>query len=153
MIGEAPSYKPRAKLLGIDPGRSKCGFAAVYADGERKAVEVVPTERIADRVEAEVRDGPIEVLCVGHATSSEAIVELFRRRWPGIPQSIVDETNTTLEARRLYFIDHPPRGIWRLVPRGLLVPKEPLDGYAALLIVQRYRDGVLAPKKGASRTP
>lgn len=80
----------------------------------------------------------IAQVCVGDATRSNEVVRRLRERWPALPIALVDERNTSLEARRLYYEDHPPRGLWRLVPRGLLVPKEPLDGYAALLIIQRY---------------
>ena len=129
----------RAKFVGIDPGKSKCGLAVVYADGERKSIAVVATDGLAERIDEELRTGPIAAFCVGDATSSDRVLELCERRWPQIPRRVVDETNTTLLARRLYYDDHPPRGLWRLVPRGLLVPKEPLDGYAAALIVERYR--------------
>lgn len=138
-MNATPSRGRRHKYVGIDPGRSKCGFAVVLDDGERLCVDVVPTPDIAERIDREVRGGDVEALCVGHATSSSVIVEMCKTRWPGIRCSIVDETNTTLEARELYFVDHPPKGLWRFVPRGLLVPKAPLDGYAALLIVDRYR--------------
>ena len=57
----------------------------------------------------------------------------MRSRWPDIPVVIVDETNTTLDARRRYYDENPPKGLLRLLPRGLLVPSAPLDGYAALL--------------------
>lgn len=129
----------RSKYVGIDPGRTKCGFAVLYADGERACMDVVPTPEIGERIETEVRAGGVEALCIGHATSSAAIVELCKARWPAIPRQIIDETNTTLDARRLYFEDHPPKGLMRLIPRGLLVPAVPLDGYAAVLIVERYR--------------
>jgi hypothetical protein len=135
----ATTTRPRRKYLGIDPGRSKCGFAVVYDDGERARIDVVPVASIGDAIDAEVRTGSVDVLCIGDATSSDAIVEMCKRRWPDISRTIVDETNTTLEARQLYYTDHPPRGLWRFVPRGLLVPPVPLDGYAALLIVDRYR--------------
>jgi len=138
-MSPTPSARRRGKYLGIDPGRSKCGFAVVYDDGVRESVEVVATTEIEARIEREVRAGDIEALCVGDATSSGTIVELCASKWPAIPCRIVDETNTSLEARALYFEDHPPKGLWRLVPRGLLVPKGPVDGYAAVLIVERYR--------------
>ena len=63
---------------------------------------------------------------------------MLRRAWPRLPIALVDERNTSLEARRRYYEDHPPRGLLRLIPRGLLVPKAQLDGYAALLIIERY---------------
>jgi len=137
---DGPSNR-RTVIIGVDPGRSKCGLAVVYADGSRKSLAVVPTPEIADRIDAEVRASDVRAICIGHATGSDSIVALCASRWPDIPRRVVDETNTTLEARRLYYIDHPPRGLWRLIPRGLLVPDEPLDAYAALLIVSRSEGG------------
>lgn len=74
------------------------------------------------------------------------MIARLRERWHDLHIVLVDERNTSLEARRRYYEDHPPRGIWRLVPRGLLVPKAALDGYAALLIVERYLTGPGARK-------
>ena len=127
----------RTVIIGVDPGRSKCGLAVVYDDGSRKSLAVVPTPEIGGRLDAEVRASDVRAICIGHATGSDSIVALCASRWPAIPRRVVDETNTTLEARRLYYVDHPPRGLWRFIPRGLLVPNEPLDAYAALLIVSR----------------
>lgn len=128
----------RKRIIGIDPGRTKCGFAIVFEDGERVDLGVVPTAAIRARLEAETGAGDLAAICVGHATTSDAVVQLCRAAWPDIPVTVVDESNTTLQARQRYYRDHPPRGLLRLIPRGLLVPKEPLDGYAALLIVERY---------------
>jgi len=133
---DGPSSR-RTVIIGVDPGRSKCGLAVVYDDGSRKSLAVVPTPEIGDRLDAEVRASDVRAICIGHATGSDSIVALCASRWPAIPRRVVDETNTTLEARRLYYVDHPPRGLWRFIPRGLLVPNEPLDAYAALLIVSR----------------
>ncbi|MDQ2818074.1 MAG: resolvase [Candidatus Eremiobacteraeota bacterium] len=131
---------PKRRLtVGVDPGRSKCGYAAVGDDGGRVCVEVVPAGALERRIEHDVDRHPIEVICVGDATTSGCVIELCRRRWPAIPVVLVDERNTSLEARRLYYEDNPPGGLLRFVPRGLLVPKAPLDGYAALLIISRYR--------------
>lgn len=128
----------RRRIIGIDPGRAKCGYATVYEDGERAQLAVVPTGAIAATLAADLAAGDIAAICIGHATTSDAIVKLCRSQWPAVPVAVVDETNTSLEARRRYYEDHPPKGLQRLVPRGLLVPKAPLDGYAALLIVERY---------------
>jgi RNase H-fold protein (predicted Holliday junction resolvase) len=134
-------YERRPKIIGIDPGTAKCGYAVVYADGEREAVEIVPTHALAERIERDVLAGAIETICVGNATTSDSVVRLCRSRWPRIKIAVVDEHNTTFEARREYYKEHPPRGLLRLVPRGLLVPSVDLDGYAALLIIERYRRG------------
>jgi len=125
-------------IIGIDPGRTKCGFAVLTSAGERLVLEVVQTGEIASRLRTVAGGGDVAAICVGHATTSDAVVEMCRTQWPQIPLVVVDESNTTLEARQRYYDDHPPRGLMRLVPRGLLVPGVPLDGYAALLIAERY---------------
>jgi RNase H-fold protein (predicted Holliday junction resolvase) len=128
----------RGLVIGIDPGSAKCGYAAVSADGTRAALEVLRLAELPERVAREVRSSPIEAICIGHATNSRDIEQLCRTRWPEIPIIIVDETNTTLDARRRYYEENPPKGILRWLPRGLLVPSAPLDGYAALLIIERW---------------
>ncbi|HXN09092.1 MAG TPA: hypothetical protein VN860_05480 [Candidatus Acidoferrales bacterium] len=115
----------------------KCGYAVVSPHGERVSIEIVPAEKLVERVEADVLAG-VAMVCVGDATRSDKVVEMLRRTWPALPIALVDERNTSLEARRRYYEDHPPRGLLRLIPRGLLVPKAQLDGYAALLIIERY---------------
>jgi len=115
----------------------KCGYAVVSPHGERVSIEIVPADKLVERLEADVSAG-VAMVCVGDATRSSTIIEMLRRTWPTLPIALVDERNTSLEARRRYYEDHPPRGLARLIPRGLLVPKEQLDGYAALLIIERY---------------
>ena len=128
----------RKRLIGIDPGRTKCGVAIVYEDGERIELRVVPTADMSAYLAGEAAAGDIARVCIGHATTSNAVVSMCRAALPDVPIAVVDESRTTLEARRRYYEDHPPRGIARLIPRGLLVPDAPLDGYAALLIVERF---------------
>ena len=125
-------------FLGIDPGLSKCGYALVSHEGKRIALEVVPADRLTERLQQDMDTKDVRMICVGDATMSDKVVRRVRARWPEAPITIIDESHTSLHARRLYYEDHPPRGLMRLIPRGLLVPKEPLDGYAALLIVERY---------------
>ncbi|HLJ83174.1 MAG TPA: hypothetical protein VKT51_03225 [Candidatus Eremiobacteraceae bacterium] len=126
------------RVIGIDPGRAKCGYAVATLTGERLALEVIPITELGRRVGADISRSPIAMICIGHATSSRDVERLCRERWPDIPRTIVDETNTSLEARGRYFEEHPPKGLMRLIPRGLLTPKEPMDGYAALIILERW---------------
>jgi RNase H-fold protein (predicted Holliday junction resolvase) len=144
---DSPSYAPAlARYIGIDPGLIKCGYAALSDGGRRLALEIVPTSNLTDRLAQDVAAGADQMVCLGNATKSAMILVLIKTRWPKLPVSVVDERNTSLEARRRYYEDHPPRGLWRLVPRGLLVPKEQLDGYAALLIIERYRASCVEPR-------
>jgi RNase H-fold protein (predicted Holliday junction resolvase) len=126
------------RIIGIDPGRTKCGVAVVDENGVRESMDVVEAQRLADRVAEAVAAGGVVGICIGDATASGPIAQLCRSRWPAIAVHIVDERNTTYQARRRYYDEHPPRGLLRLVPQGLLVPNVPLDGYAAVLIIERY---------------
>jgi RNase H-fold protein (predicted Holliday junction resolvase) len=135
----------RGRIIGIDPGSAKCGYAVIGADGARLALEVIALSDLPQRLELDANESRVEAICIGHATNSSSVQELCRSRWPAIPVAIVDETNTTFEARRRYYEENPPKGLLRLLPRGLLVPDVALDGYAALLIIERwqtYRDAI-----------
>lgn len=127
-----------ARFIGIDPGRTKCGVAVIDENGRREALDVVPTASLAAALTSYANAGPIAGVCVGDATTSEAAISICKAALPGIPIAVVDERHTTLQARALYYKDNPPRGLARLIPRGLLVPKAPLDGYAAVLIIERF---------------
>jgi RNase H-fold protein (predicted Holliday junction resolvase) len=129
----------RGKYVGVDPGSAKCGLATMAEDGSEESVAVVPTGEVRERIEREILGGDVRAICIGHATTSAAIVEWAKAAWPDIPLFVVDETNSSMLARELYYADHPPKGLLRFVPRGLLVPKEPIDGYAALIILRRFR--------------
>jgi RNase H-fold protein (predicted Holliday junction resolvase) len=125
----------------VDPGRDKCGLAVVRA-GEVLVVlvmEVLPRQRLPARAADLVQEHAVGALVVGDATgSSWAVRELARL---GLPVHVVPEAGTTLEARRRYFRDHPPRGLWRLVPEGLRVPPRPVDDYVAVLLAERFLEG------------
>jgi hypothetical protein len=79
---------------------------------------------------------PDGVVLVGDGTGSGAVVERLRAR--GLEPTLVDESGTTLAARELYFRDHPPRGLSRLLPRGMRAPGRPIDDYAAYAIALRW---------------
>ena len=48
------------------------------------------------------------------------------------------EKFTTLDARKRYWIENPPKGLWKLVPEGLRLPPRPYDDYAAVLLGERF---------------
>ncbi len=130
------------RIIGIDPGRAKCGYAVVSESGARLALEVIPVKELERRLSIDVSGGSVVAICIGHATNSGWIERLCRERWPSIAVAIVDETNTSLEARGRYFEEHPPKGLLRFLPRGLLSPPEAFDGYAALIIIERWMKAV-----------
>ena len=125
-----------AAVIGVDPGRSKAGYALVESSGAVVTAGVEPVERLQARLTALIAQRPIRAIALGRGTNAgpvrAALAEL------GLPVHLVDEYETTRGARTLYFADHPPRGWRRLVPLGLQVPPRPVDDYAAVLIARRF---------------
>lgn len=129
--GDRDAGQPAGRVvLAFDPGRN-LGAAWVGFDGRvlRRAILVS-----SDLERLEV--GEAAVVLVGDGTGRRTVIERLRRR--GIDPELVDETGTTLEARRLYFGDHPPRGLLRLLPPGMRAPPRPIDDYAAVAIALRW---------------
>jgi RNase H-fold protein (predicted Holliday junction resolvase) len=130
-----------AVVLAIDPGREKCGLAVLAGDGTVLARRVVGAmELIAAAKDLAARYAP-RVVVVGDRTASTDVRRALAEGLPGLPAEVVSETGTTLEARRLYFADHPPRRWRRLVPLSLQVPPEPYDDYAAVALGRRFLSG------------
>lgn len=117
-------------ILALDPGFN-LGAAWVRPDGSLERLALLRAED-ADRVELPAR-GPV---LVGDGTGSGELVARLRAR--GATPLVVDERDTTLIARELYFRDHPPRGLQRLLPPGLRSPPRNLDDYAAYAIALRW---------------
>jgi len=128
-------------VLGVDPGTAKCGLAVVDAQGEclyRRTVALA--ELVQTLEEGALRALRPRVAALGDRTGTAAVRVLLVQALPEVPVRTVPEHRTTELARKLYWEYHPPRGWRRLMPRGLLVPPEPLDGYAAELLARSLRD-------------
>lgn len=129
---------PRAAVLGVDPGTAKCGLVVTTGEGEvlhRAVTEVAALPAVLSEVIR--RFGPLSVV-LGSATGAEVVERIVREVLPDAEIALVEEHHTTEEARRLYWSYCPPRGWRRLVPRGMLLPTEPLDAYAAEVLVKRW---------------
>lgn len=125
-------------VLGVDPGRDKCGLAVVRPGSAPEKLTVVPRGELAQAVLAIVRDWQLVAIVVGDRTTGKQVAAEIEALQPGAPIHLVPEHGTTLRARERYFRDNPPTGWRRLVPRGLLLPPRPVDDYAALLIAEEW---------------
>jgi len=125
------------RILGLDPGTRKCGFAVVdrgVAKPLHLAIE--PLAELGATLERIEREFAPEIIAIGKGTNASVVTAAAAAR--GLHFALVDERETTLRARARFFADHPPRGWKRIVPLGMLVPDQPIDDYAALLIAERY---------------
>jgi RNase H-fold protein (predicted Holliday junction resolvase) len=124
-------------VLGLDPGTRKCGYAVVTGVHARPlALGIVPIETLAERLREVIAATPVALAAIGRGTNAAVVAEVVRSL--GVAFELVDERETSLLARARFFVDHPPRGWRRIVPRGMLLPDRPIDDYAALLIAERF---------------
>ena len=124
-------------LLGVDPGTRKCGYAVVERLGAPPfTLGIAPLDEFRARLDQLRITFSIDMVAIGHGTNADVVSAAVRDA--GLPFALVDERETTLQARARFFVDHPPRGWRRLIPRGMLLPDRPIDDYAALLIAERY---------------
>ena len=123
-------------VLGIDPGTRKCGYALVGVPGDAPVeLGIVPTERLGETARDLAQRYAVRAIALGGGTHASPVREMLEGL--GVPIHVVDERETTLLARRRYFVAHPPRGWRRLVPAGMLLPPRPIDDFAAVLIAER----------------
>lgn len=124
-------------VLAVDPGRRKCGLAVV--DSRRGILErtIVGVEEICSQVRQYLEAHAPDSVLVGDSTGSREVVKRLKDEL-GLDLAVVDERHTTERARHRYFQDHPPRGLWRLVPLGLQVPPGEYDDYAAVVMAEEF---------------
>lgn len=124
-------------VLGIDPGRDKCGLAVVTENTVLTA-QVAPRGGYLDSVRQWVNQYGVEQIVIGDGTGSEEFMKEIRAAFPNIPAAAVDERHTSEEARRRYWLENPPRGLKRLLPSSMQVPPEPFDHYVAVILAERF---------------
>ena len=128
-------------VLAVDPGSSKCGFALVRreADGALSMLwrGVFSKDELAKRIEEASAVAPFQMVIVGSGTRSRDIVNGIRAVLPSMGVLVVDEKDTTLQARERYWEHHKRRGLKRLLPSTMFVPPEPVDDFVALILAER----------------
>jgi len=128
-------------VLAIDPGSSKCGMALAKRDeqGELEILwrKISPRPEVLSNIEEALEVEAFNLVVVGSGTSSKDLIRQIREFMPGLGLLVVDEKDTTLQARERYW-EHTPRSGWRrLLPASLQVPPEPVDDFVALILAER----------------
>ncbi len=127
-------------ILAIDPGSDKVGYAVVNLDlthGDLGIGYLPDMHRIFAKYCRDTSNPP-QFLVLGNGTKSGILCKLFNSLELNIDIKLGDEKNTTFMARSRYFEENPPKGLWKLVPKGMRFPPRPIDDYAALLIGEAY---------------
>jgi RNase H-fold protein (predicted Holliday junction resolvase) len=132
------------EVIGVDPGRSKAGYALLDGSGRVVASGIETVDRLAGRLQALASGRRVWAIALGRGTNARPVRASLEPL--GLPIHWVDEYETSRNARSLYFADHPPRGWRRLVPIGLQMPGRAIDDYAAILIARRFLARGAAPR-------
>jgi RNase H-fold protein (predicted Holliday junction resolvase) len=128
-------------ILAIDPGKEKCGLAVLDQNGKTLKKKVIAREEAAKLISQHVAEHGISTLVIGRSSFGKAMEkELLKLDLPA-NLIFVSEKHSTLEARKRYWQENRPRGLWRLVPTTLRVPPVPIDDYAAVILGERYLKG------------
>jgi RNase H-fold protein (predicted Holliday junction resolvase) len=133
--------------LGFDPGKQKCGVAVMDDSRTLYHHGVVATDLAAAEILALSDRYGVEHLIMGDQTAAKLWYAKLQSMFPTLPLVLVDERNSSLEARDRYWEMFPPRGLERLVPKGMRMPGEAIDGIVAILLIERYWQGQLSRRR------
>jgi RNase H-fold protein (predicted Holliday junction resolvase) len=125
-------------VLAIDPGKDKCGVAIVAQNGAVLWQRIASPSQIVELVRELLAGFSILRIVLGNATTSRALREKLQRELPQMEVVAVEEKNSTLEARGLYWQQNPPRGWRRVLPLSAQAPPEPIDDFAAIVLARRF---------------
>lgn len=125
-------------IVSVDPGREKCGIAVVNSSGTVLKRKVVATNNIIDNLLEFTDIYSADKIVIGSGTFSKTVKKMIIESLPNIPIFVVDETHSTEIARKLYFKEYPPKGIFKIIPLGLQIPPVPYDDFAAVVLAKKY---------------
>lgn len=124
-------------ILGLDPGRDKCGAAVMDSQQQVVYHQVVDSDRAIAIIEQLVKEHGVDLIVMGNGTTSKAWQQQIEFNLT-IALATVNEANSTLEARDRYWQMYPPKGLKALMPIGLRTPPRPVDDIVAILLIERY---------------
>ena len=126
-----------ARVLSIDPGKSKCGLVLAEIN-EKKVYEalVLKSELIEDYIKNLNNVEDISKIIIGNGTTSKETKEKLNF----FKKEIItfEEKNTTFRAKKRYFELFPINGLKCLIPREVFILNKNLDAISALIILEDY---------------
>lgn len=126
-------------ILGFDPGRDKCGVAVQNSDRAIVFHQVIESKRAISTIKQLSQQYGVELIVMGDKTTAKSWFKQLKTHLnTNLPIVMVDENNSTLEARDRYWQMYPAQGLTRLIPQSLRVPPRPVDDIVAILLIERY---------------
>lgn len=127
-------------ILGFDPGRDKCGVAIMAKKNPLPLYhQVFLAEDIETTLPPLCQKYGITLIVMGNQTTSKQWQQRLENLCESLPPlTLVDEYNSSQEARDLYWQMYPPKGLQRLIPQGLRLPPRPIDDLVGIILIRRY---------------
>ncbi len=125
------------EILAIDPGREKTGIA-ILKNSDVLEHKIINSEELVQIIKSLLEKYIIKTIVMGNGTSSKKKYDLLKQEFIDRDIVLINEYRTTVEARKLYFQENPPKGWKKLIPLGMQVPPVPVDDYAAIVIGRKY---------------
>ncbi len=125
-------------ILGLDPGRDKCGVAVMRGKQEVIYHQVIDSNSAIAIIDQLAQKYDLDLIVMGDGTTSKNWYQQIQSNVTTVPVVTINETNSTLEARDRYWEMYPPQGLQRLIPQGLRVPPRPVDDIVAIILIERY---------------
>lgn len=128
-------------ILAIDPGKDKCGLAVL--DMSKNVLEkgVLLREELPRLIPPYVAKYGVSTIVVGKSPFGKSVEKELLKMELRINVIFVSEKYSTLEARKRYWQENKPKGLWRFIPTSLRTPPIPIDDYAAVILGERYLKG------------
>ncbi|WP_198807560.1 Holliday junction resolvase RuvX [Leptolyngbya sp. BL0902] len=140
-----PSSLSQPVILGLDPGRQKCGLAIMGVDRILRYQEVVAVDSVIATIEQLRQQFPISTIVLGDQTGSKQWKDNLSQLNDPPRIMVVDERYTSLEARDRYWQMYPPSGLGKLLPQSLRTIPRPIDDIVAILLIERYLNRLTEP--------
>jgi|AntRauTorckE6833_2_1112554.scaffolds.fasta_scaffold00122_14 RNase H-fold protein (predicted Holliday junction resolvase) len=125
-------------LLGIDPGRSKCGVAVLTEDGKEVLKDISKTSELSKKLEDILENYSIDKVVLGNGTYADKIYNILKLLFDENKIIFINEENSTYLAEQKYLKENPPLGLSFLNKIMKFKPKRALDDYTAVVLVKKY---------------
>lgn len=128
-------------ILAVDPGNEKTGVAIVTPSGTMVCRKIIMTKQFNGEIERILTEyyGVVHMVC-GNGTNHKYLYPSLQQigRNHRITTSLIDESHSTEEARKLYWQYNSPTGWRKIIPTSMQFPPEPVDDLTAFIIGLRY---------------
>jgi len=125
-------------IFAIDPGRVRCGIALMDDLGQTRVKKIINTSELIEQMKELIYQHPAKIVLLGKGTYSKSIKNSLKEILGEIPLELRDEKYSSERARKRFLLEHPARGLEKLIPQGMRLPDQPYDDYAAEILAEEY---------------